>query len=169
MRIRTCSGAAEPATAAPERLPVVIDTDIGGDIDDAFALALAVASPELEVVGVTTVGRGTDRDPFVRHISADRDEDMKLHTRIDPHLALAIDVEGKSAWVATRDGTLRKYSYPEFRLQGRWRPALTAYQLAVDGKSGRLYVAGFDPRSVAERPRAKGHGDIHVYAIEGLK
>jgi inosine-uridine nucleoside N-ribohydrolase len=66
--------AAGPATAA-ERQPVVIDTDIGGDIDDAFALALAVASPELEVVGVTTVGRGTGRDPFVRYVSADRDED----------------------------------------------------------------------------------------------
>lgn len=34
---------------------IILDTDIGDDVDDAFALALAVASPELEVVGVTTV------------------------------------------------------------------------------------------------------------------
>jgi len=33
---------------------VIIDTDIGDDIDDAFALALAVRSPELEILGVTT-------------------------------------------------------------------------------------------------------------------
>lgn len=33
---------------------VVIDTDIGDDIDDAFAVALAVKSPELEVLGITT-------------------------------------------------------------------------------------------------------------------
>ncbi|WP_109486489.1 nucleoside hydrolase [Occallatibacter savannae] len=33
---------------------VVIDTDIGDDIDDAFALALALKSPELKVLGVTT-------------------------------------------------------------------------------------------------------------------
>ena len=33
---------------------VVIDTDIGDDIDDAFALALALKSPELKVIGVTT-------------------------------------------------------------------------------------------------------------------
>lgn len=33
---------------------VIIDTDIGYDIDDAFALALALDSPELEVVGITT-------------------------------------------------------------------------------------------------------------------
>jgi len=34
---------------------VIIDTDIGDDIDDAFALALALHSPELEVKAVTTV------------------------------------------------------------------------------------------------------------------
>jgi inosine-uridine nucleoside N-ribohydrolase len=33
---------------------VIIDTDIGDDIDDAFALALALKSPELKVIGVTT-------------------------------------------------------------------------------------------------------------------
>lgn len=38
-----------------ERRAVVMDTDIGDDIDDAFAVALAVRSPELEVRGITTV------------------------------------------------------------------------------------------------------------------
>ncbi|HTS09374.1 MAG TPA: nucleoside hydrolase, partial [Candidatus Eisenbacteria bacterium] len=36
------------------REKVIIDTDIGDDVDDAFALALAVKSPELDVLGVTT-------------------------------------------------------------------------------------------------------------------
>lgn len=36
------------------REKVIIDTDIGDDIDDAFALALAVSSPKLQVLGVTT-------------------------------------------------------------------------------------------------------------------
>src|SRR5215468_7456067 len=40
---------------APEPIPVIFDTDIGDDIDDAFALALALQSPELDVRGVTTV------------------------------------------------------------------------------------------------------------------
>ena len=39
-------------TGAPEK--VIIDTDIGDDVDDAFALALALKSPELQIVGVTT-------------------------------------------------------------------------------------------------------------------
>lgn len=38
-----------------ERKKIIIDTDIGDDIDDAFAIALAMASPELEILGVTTV------------------------------------------------------------------------------------------------------------------
>jgi inosine-uridine nucleoside N-ribohydrolase len=44
---------------APERIPVLFDTDIGSDIDDAFALALLLARPELDLRGVTSVGRDT--------------------------------------------------------------------------------------------------------------
>jgi purine nucleosidase/pyrimidine-specific ribonucleoside hydrolase len=38
---------------------VVLDTDIGDDIDDALALGLILASWELELVGVTTVFKNT--------------------------------------------------------------------------------------------------------------
>ena len=34
---------------------ILIDTDIGDDIDDALALALALRSPDIELLGVTTV------------------------------------------------------------------------------------------------------------------
>lgn len=39
-----------------ERVPILIDSDIGTDIDDAFALGLALGSDELDLRGVTTVG-----------------------------------------------------------------------------------------------------------------
>ena len=32
---------------------IILDCDLGGDIDDAFALALILSSPELEVMGIT--------------------------------------------------------------------------------------------------------------------
>jgi purine nucleosidase len=35
--------------------PVIFDTDIGTDIDDAYALAALIQRPELELLGVTTV------------------------------------------------------------------------------------------------------------------
>jgi len=38
---------------APKK--VILDTDIGSDVDDALALALVVKAPELELAGVTTV------------------------------------------------------------------------------------------------------------------
>jgi pyrimidine-specific ribonucleoside hydrolase len=41
-------------------IPVIIDTDPG--IDDALAIMLALASPELDLIGVTTVGGNTGID-----------------------------------------------------------------------------------------------------------
>lgn len=37
--------------------PLVLDTDMGSDADDALCLALALAAPELELLAVTCVGR----------------------------------------------------------------------------------------------------------------
>jgi purine nucleosidase len=34
---------------------VILDTDVGTDVDDALAITLAVASPELKIEGITTV------------------------------------------------------------------------------------------------------------------
>lgn len=38
---------------------VIIDTDIGDDIDDVLAIALALKCPELDLIGITTVFRNT--------------------------------------------------------------------------------------------------------------
>jgi len=37
------------------RLPILLDTDVGTDVDDAIAIALAMAAPELDLRAVTTV------------------------------------------------------------------------------------------------------------------
>lgn len=49
---------ATPQAAPPEK--VIIDTDIGDDIDDAFAVALALRSPELQILGITTTFGDTE-------------------------------------------------------------------------------------------------------------
>jgi purine nucleosidase len=46
--------------SAQQPIPVIFDTDIGDDIDDALALALALQSPELDVRAVTTVTDDTE-------------------------------------------------------------------------------------------------------------
>ena len=51
---------ADAAKAVSSPQLVIIDTDIGDDIDDAFALALALQSPELKILGVTTTFGNTE-------------------------------------------------------------------------------------------------------------
>jgi inosine-uridine nucleoside N-ribohydrolase len=47
-----------PSPGAAEK--IILDTDIGDDVDDAFAVALAVKSPELQVLGITTTFGDTE-------------------------------------------------------------------------------------------------------------
>jgi inosine-uridine nucleoside N-ribohydrolase len=48
--------------ASPESQPqlVLLDTDIGDDIDDAFALALVLRSPEMKLLGIATAYGDTE-------------------------------------------------------------------------------------------------------------
>lgn len=58
MRLRslalTLSLALFAHTLAAQSQPVIIDTDVGDDVDDAFAIDLALASPELHLLGITS-------------------------------------------------------------------------------------------------------------------
>ncbi len=38
-----------------DKIKILIDTDMGGDVDDALALAMALNSPGIEIVGITNV------------------------------------------------------------------------------------------------------------------
>jgi inosine-uridine nucleoside N-ribohydrolase len=61
MAPRVCAQQSQVApqpSVAPDL--VILDTDIGDDIDDAFALALALRSPELNLVGVLTAYGDTE-------------------------------------------------------------------------------------------------------------
>src|SRR5437868_10798067 len=48
----------QPAAATSEK--ILIDTHIGHDVDDAFAVALALRSPELQILGITTTFGDTE-------------------------------------------------------------------------------------------------------------
>jgi inosine-uridine nucleoside N-ribohydrolase len=65
----TAAPSAAAAVIAPQ--PVIIDTDVGDDIDDAFALALALQDPALKVLGITTAwGDTRTRTLLVRRLLA---------------------------------------------------------------------------------------------------
>ncbi len=59
------------AAERSHRIPIVIDTDIGEDIDDILVLAVALNSPEFEVLAVTTVdGDTAARGRIARRMTA---------------------------------------------------------------------------------------------------
>jgi purine nucleosidase len=47
-------GQSKPVPTSAAKTKIVIDTDIGDDVDDAFAVGLALQSSELEILGITT-------------------------------------------------------------------------------------------------------------------
>lgn len=54
------SARAQSLAAPPIPQLVILDTDIGDDVDDAFALALLLQSPELKLLGITTAWGDTN-------------------------------------------------------------------------------------------------------------
>lgn len=67
------------------RRRIVLDTDMGTDADDALCLALALASPELDLVAVTTVSADTGR----RAAIARRLLDLAGRSDVPVHAGLA--------------------------------------------------------------------------------
>lgn len=64
---------------------IIIDTDIGDDVDDVLALAFALSCPQLDVRAITTVTPGSDRRAgIVKHL---------LHTMEHTHIPVASGIE----------------------------------------------------------------------------
>lgn len=55
-----CRLFAQAVPSQTSREKVIIDTDIGDDIDDAFAIALALRSPQLDILGISTTFGDTE-------------------------------------------------------------------------------------------------------------
>ena len=54
---------------ASQQQKMILDTDIGDDLDDAWALATCIRHPALQLVGVTTVWSDTElRAAQARHL-----------------------------------------------------------------------------------------------------
>src|SRR5260221_12453073 len=74
-----------------DTLPVILDTDIGSDIDDAVALAYLLKQPRCELLGITTVTGEPDKraslaDAVCR--AAER-HDVPIHVGAEPPLLVA--------------------------------------------------------------------------------
>lgn len=82
---------------------IILDTDIGSDVDDALALALIFGSPEAELLGVTTVYG----DTLLRARLAKRFG--KLSGRdIAVHQGIASPKSGREVWWPGHEGSLHE-------------------------------------------------------------
>lgn len=139
---------------AIEKIPILLDTDAGSDVDDAFALALILASPELELRGITTSGS----DPQTRALLLCRFLTMtgRRHTQVaagadpQPHRPIR--------------GQYQYYYHPDVLFNRTTRPAKES---AVDfmysrlkAQQGKITILATGPltniaRLIAEKPDCK--------------
>ncbi len=63
------------------RIPVLLDTDIGSDIDDAVALAYLLSQPRCELLGITTVSGDVQKRAALAEVTcrAGGREDIPIH------------------------------------------------------------------------------------------
>jgi WD40 repeat protein/mono/diheme cytochrome c family protein len=104
----------------------------------------------------------------VLRASDGRDEDMQFVASVGPFTAAAVDPETRNAFFLSREGVLTHCSYPDFKPLATYDLGVAPMHAALDGKAGRLYVAGFDPKAAAERPRARGFGDVFIYSLQDV-
>jgi inosine-uridine nucleoside N-ribohydrolase len=99
--------AASHATAAQPPVPkqkVILDTDVGDDIDDAFALALAFRSPELQILQIDSAYGDTHlRARLLKHF---------LHDAALPQVSVAQGVVTHSTNVFTQRAYAEQQTEP---------------------------------------------------------
>ncbi len=86
----------EPVT----KRPVILDTDIGTDVDDILALVLLARAPEMQLIGVTTVYGDTALRARMVHRVLDR---MGL-SRVPIGIGANETLTGRSVWWAGHEG-----------------------------------------------------------------
>ena len=98
---------ADDAKAPPHPIPAILDTDIGDDIDDTWALALLLRSPELDLkLAVGDYGRPQYRSRLLAKF-------LQTVGRADVAVGVGLDVKpsgegGQAEWI--RDYDLKSYS-----------------------------------------------------------
>src|SRR5437870_13380354 len=96
------------------RVPLVLDTDIGSDIDDAVALAYLLRQPRCELLGVTTVTGDVGQRAALCDVicrAAGR-QDVPIHAGASPVLLLGPGQPRVPQYEAIRDRPHRRDVVP---------------------------------------------------------
>ena len=91
---------------APSPVPVILDTDFGGDIDDAWALALLLSSPELDLkLAVTSGPDALGKAPILARF-------LDQAERPDIPIGIGVDREGSPGPLKDWAGDYQLENYP---------------------------------------------------------
>jgi inosine-uridine nucleoside N-ribohydrolase len=125
------------------RIPVILDTDLGTDIDDSLALALVLASPELDLRGVTTVSD----DAFTRAMIACRfleavgRADVPVAAGLDPRPQPAVEGQYQYGLRPGRKGPVKERAVEFLHGQLRAHPGqITLIAVADLTNLGELFT-----------------------------
>ncbi len=134
----------------------MLDTDLGSDLGDAFALALALASPELDLRGVTTVGGDTQ----VRALMACRLLTMTGRR----HISVAAGAAPQPERAISATGAYRYYYHPDVVFNRTTRPvkeaALDFLYARLKAQPARITLVAAGPltnvaRLLTDKPECK--------------
>lgn len=162
--IGIASGALSAAEPPSKKIPVILDTDIGGDIDDTWALALLLKSPEFDIkLVVSDLGDTVYRAKIIAKC-------LETAKRTDIPVGVGVrQSEGggpQAAWVADYD--LKKYPGKVYQdgvaaLIETIMSAPEPLTLICIGPVPNIRVALEKEPKIAERVRFVGmHGSVRL-------
>lgn len=111
--------------------------------------------------------RGLQRDALRRPPVPD----LQPIARLGDLLAVAVAPQPSDegdAFVATEDGSLKEFSYPNFRLRRVYRLEQPAYRTVLDERRRLLWTAACAPANLRfnrHGDRPLGRADLHVYSL----
>ncbi len=111
-------------------LPFILDTDIGTDVDDALALALALRHPDLDLRAVTTVSGDTRRRARIAAML------LRIAGRTDIEVAAGIRgelAEGRQSEAGHEDAMLLGADTSDLRISNRDGVSLLVEEVAAHG------------------------------------
>jgi para-nitrobenzyl esterase len=140
--------ARQAAAAASPPEPVIIDTDVGDDIDDAFALAIALKDPRLHVIGITTAwGDTRSRTLLVRRL-------LETMGRTDVVVAQGPQTPNSTAFTQKKwaDGAVDKTEAPD---------AIEFIRDQVAQRPGQITLIALAPLSNIEALQSRSPDTLH--------
>ena len=130
-----------------EKIKIILDTDIGDDVDDSFALALALKSPEIEILGITTVFKNVEQRAAITKA------ELRAFGRLDIPVHMGFDRNLRDSFSV----------FPYETVRADARPNLTAYDESMTDKADGNDAVAFMLEQARKYP-----GEITLVAIGPL-